>query len=194
MQKLLGCRPILQQLQMRVKGAMRPPAGLLALTLTKLINTSTISFPAFYYRPRTRAACDTECVACAEVGSTINGSTAGGGRVLILQPGVHTFPFKLGLPLGLPSTFLGKHGWVQYFCKALMKDPSGLVHKNQQVFIIMNPIDLSLEPPVLTVSLSASDAIVSNYNLYFAHHYFYSNRFTAKPRRRSAWRACLRVS
>ncbi|KAI1301437.1 Arrestin domain-containing protein 4 [Halotydeus destructor] len=87
----------------------------------------------------------------SEVGSTINGSTLGtGGRVLILQPGVHTFPFKLGLPLGLPSTFLGKHGWVQYFCRALLKDPSGVVHKNQQVFIIMNPIDLSLEPPILT--------------------------------------------
>ena len=87
-----------------------------------------------------------------EVGSTINDSTAGAGRVLILQPGVHTFPFKLGLPLGLPSTFLGKHGWVQYFCRAVMKDPSGFVHKNQQVFIIMNPIDLTLEPSILTVN------------------------------------------
>lgn len=72
---------------------------------------------------------------------------------MILQPGIHTFPFKLGLPLGLPSTFLGKHGWVQYFCRVSLKDPNGVVHKNQQVFIIMNPIDLTLEPPVLTVSI-----------------------------------------
>lgn len=71
---------------------------------------------------------------------------------MILSPGVHTFPFKLGLPLGLPSTFLGKYGWVQYYCKAIMKDPTNnVMHKNQQVFIVMNPIDLNLEPPLLTV-------------------------------------------
>lgn len=70
----------------------------------------------------------------------------------LLSPGIHSFPFKLGLPLGLPSTFLGKHGWVQYFCKAALREPGGLTHKNQQVFIVMNPIDLNLEPPILAVS------------------------------------------
>ena len=75
----------------------------------------------------------------------------GQGPVL-LSPGIHSFPFKLGLPLGLPSTFLGKHGWVQYYCKAAFREPSGLLHKNQQVFIVMNPIDLNLEPPILAVS------------------------------------------
>ena len=72
----------------------------------------------------------------------------------MLSSGIHSFPFKLGLPLGLPSTFLGKHGWVQYFCKAAMREDSGLTHKNQQVFIIMNPIDLNLEPPILAVRQS----------------------------------------
>lgn len=67
-------------------------------------------------------------------------------KILVLSPGVHTFPFKLGLPANLPSTFLGLHGWVQYFCRAVLKEPSGLVHKNQQVFIIINPIDLNQEP------------------------------------------------
>lgn len=67
-------------------------------------------------------------------------------KILVLSPGVHTFPFKLGLPPNLPSTFLGLHGWVQYFCRAILKEPSGLVHKNQQVFIIINPIDLNNEP------------------------------------------------
>ncbi|XP_044256891.1 arrestin domain-containing protein 17 isoform X2 [Tribolium madens] len=67
----------------------------------------------------------------------------------VLSPGIHSFPFKLGLPLGLPSTFLGKHGWVQYFCKAALREPNGLTHKNQQVFIVMNPIDLNLEPSTL---------------------------------------------
>lgn len=70
----------------------------------------------------------------------------------MLSSGIHSFPFKLGLPLGLPSTFLGKHGWVQYFCKAALREEGGLTHKNQQVFIIMNPIDLNLEPPILAVS------------------------------------------
>ncbi|KAG7177177.1 Arrestin domain-containing protein 4-like [Homarus americanus] len=51
---------------------------------------------------------------------------------ILLSPGIHSFPFKLGLPLGLPSTFLGKHGWVQYFCKAALREPNGLTHKNQQ--------------------------------------------------------------
>ncbi|KAK7066541.1 hypothetical protein SK128_020042 [Halocaridina rubra] len=74
--------------------------------------------------------------------------TRGQGPIL-LSPGIHSFPFKLGLPLGLPSTFLGKHGWVQYYCKAALREPNGLTHKNQQVFIVMSPIDLNLEPSIL---------------------------------------------
>ena len=83
-------------------------------------------------------------------------SDVGQGPVL-LSPGIHSFPFKLGLPLGLPSTFLGKHGWVQYYCKAALREPNGLTHKNQQVFIVMNPIDLNLEPPILAVSHTEAD-------------------------------------
>lgn len=79
-----------------------------------------------------------------------------GSAPVVLSPGIHSFPFKLGLPLGLPSTFLGKHGWVQYYCKAALREPGGLVHKNQQVFIVMNPIDLNLEPPILAVSERAA--------------------------------------
>lgn len=74
----------------------------------------------------------------------------------ILSPGIHSFPFKLGLPMGLPSTFLGTHGWVQYYCKAALREPNGLTHKNQQVFIVMNPIDLNLEPPVLSQQFECS--------------------------------------
>ncbi|XP_013787968.1 arrestin domain-containing protein 17-like [Limulus polyphemus] len=74
---------------------------------------------------------------------------SGNNREIVLPPGVQSFPFKLGLPLGLPSTFLGKHGWVQYYCKVALKESSGVVHKNQQVFIVMNPIDLNLEPSLL---------------------------------------------
>ena len=55
-----------------------------------------------------------------------------GGESVLLSSGIHSFPFKLGLPLGLPSTFLGKHGWVQYFCKAALREENGLTHKNQQ--------------------------------------------------------------
>ncbi len=76
-----------------------------------------------------------------------------GGVPVLLSPGIHSFPFKLGLPLGLPSTFLGKHGWVQYYCKTALKEAhTGLAHKNQQVFIVMNPIDLNQEPAILAVS------------------------------------------
>ncbi|KAL4713840.1 hypothetical protein ACJJTC_015494 [Scirpophaga incertulas] len=74
----------------------------------------------------------------------------------ILSPGIHSFPFKLGLPMGLPSTFLGTHGWVQYFCKAALREPNGLTHKNQQVFLVMNPIDLNMEPPVLSQLLECN--------------------------------------
>lgn len=81
----------------------------------------------------------------------LNTPVPGQGPVM-LSPGIHSFPFKLGLPLGLPSTFLGKHGWVQYFCKAALRETNGLTHKNQQVFIVMNPIDLNLEPNLLAVS------------------------------------------
>ena len=82
-----------------------------------------------------------------------------GGDPVLLSGGIHSFPFKLGLPLGLPSTFLGKHGWVQYFCKAALREETGLTHKNQQVFIIMNPIDLNLEPPILAVRLKKNTLV-----------------------------------
>ena len=50
-----------------------------------------------------------------------------------------------------PFTSFSFDRQVQYFCKAALREDSGLTHKNQQVFIIMNPIDLNLEPPILAV-------------------------------------------
>ena len=41
---------------------------------------------------------------------------------------------------------------VQYFCKIALKDSTSTIHKNQQVFIVMNPIDLNLENKCLIVS------------------------------------------
>lgn len=75
------------------------------------------------------------------------------GDKTVLSPGIHSFPFRLGLPLGLPSTFLGCYGWIQYFCKAALQEPAGLVHKNYQVFIIMNPIDLNMEENYVSVRI-----------------------------------------
>ena len=90
---------------------------------------------------------------CSRVSSMISTCCTVGGVPVLLSPGIHSFPFKLGLPLGLPSTFLGKHGWVQYYCKTALKEAhTGLAHKNQQVFIVMNPIDLNQEPSILAVS------------------------------------------
>lgn len=77
----------------------------------------------------------------------------------ILSPGIHSFPFKLGLPVGLPSTFLGSFGWIQYFCTAALREPKGLTHKNHQVFIVMNPIDLNLEKPILSVGNARRSSI-----------------------------------
>ncbi|XP_055641775.1 arrestin domain-containing protein 2-like isoform X1 [Toxorhynchites rutilus septentrionalis] len=77
-------------------------------------------------------------------------------KPILLSPGVHCFPFKLGLPVSLPSTFLGKHGWIQYYCKASLQETSGIAHKNQQVFIVLNPIDLNLEEPMLSDPVEAS--------------------------------------
>jgi hypothetical protein len=31
-----------------------------------------------------------------------------------------------------------------------LREPSGLIHKNHQIFIIMNPIDLNIEDPALS--------------------------------------------
>lgn len=91
----------------------------------------------------------------------------------MLSPGIHSFPFKLGLPPGLPSTFLGKHGWVQYFCKAALREPNGLTHKNQQVFIVMNPIDLNLEPPILSVSAIYKFVVIFEVRVSIILHHFY---------------------
>ena len=116
-----------------------------------------------------------------ETASSINGSSL--GRILILSPGVHTFPFKLGLPLGLPSTFLGKHGWVQYYCRTELREPGGPVHKNHQVFVIMNPIDLNLEPVLITVRFYFSFILSQLFHLI-------SNRFIVNLKKKSechAW-------
>uniref|UniRef100_A0A8D8NN89 Arrestin domain-containing protein 4 n=2 Tax=Culex pipiens TaxID=7175 RepID=A0A8D8NN89_CULPI len=77
-------------------------------------------------------------------------------KPILLSAGVHCFPFKLGLPVSLPSTFLGQHGWIQYYCKTSLQESSGITHKNQQVFIVLNPIDLNLEDPLLSDPLEAS--------------------------------------
>lgn len=82
----------------------------------------------------------------------LGGPSGEGPEVTVLSPGIHSFPFKLGLPYGLPSTFLGRFGWIQYYCKAALREPSGLIHKNHQVFIVMNSVDLHLEYPALSVS------------------------------------------
>ncbi|XP_055605926.1 arrestin domain-containing protein 4-like [Uranotaenia lowii] len=78
------------------------------------------------------------------------------GKPILLSPGVHCFPFKLGLPVSLPSTFIGQHGWIQYYCKTSLRESSGITHKNQQVFLVLNPIDLNLEDPILSDPLEAS--------------------------------------
>ncbi|XP_058823049.1 arrestin domain-containing protein 4-like isoform X1 [Topomyia yanbarensis] len=77
-------------------------------------------------------------------------------KPILLSPGVHCFPFKLGLPVSLPSTFIGQHGWIQYYCKSSLQETSGITHRNQQVFIVLNPIDLNLEDPLMGDPLEAS--------------------------------------
>lgn len=103
----------------------------------------------------------------------------------ILSPGIHSFPFKLGLPLGLPSTFLGRYGWIQYYCKAALREPSGLIHKNHQVFIVMNPVDLNLEKSILAVSIDEAGAMdeINESDIYFN----YSNHSNARSSIDLAW-------
>lgn len=45
------------------------------------------------------------------------------------------------------------------------REPAGLLHKNQQVFIVMNPIDLNLEPPILAVSHSGGGLFFLFYSI-----------------------------
>jgi len=40
-----------------------------------------------------------------------------GGESVLLSSGIHSFPFKLGLPLGLPSTFLGSTAGCSTFAR-----------------------------------------------------------------------------
>lgn len=94
-----------------------------------------------------------------------------GDRVApILSPGIHSFPFKLGLPLGLPSTFLGRYGWIQYYCKAALHETSGLIHKNYQVVILMSPIDLNLKRNTLSVCEEERIQTFRIITLFFRNH------------------------
>ena len=77
----------------------------------------------------------------------------------------------------------------EYYVQAF-REPAGLLHKNQQVFIVMNPIDLNLEPPILAVSnaryhwaTTTSDKIRPGTNE-SGHAPFSNNRPWKRDRRR----------
>ncbi|GFR83465.1 arrestin domain-containing protein 3-like [Elysia marginata] len=63
-----------------------------------------------------------------------------------LHQGVHTFPFQLQLPAGLPSSFEGQHGHVRYVVSCKIDKPWKFDHKTKRPFTIISILDLNSQP------------------------------------------------
>lgn len=69
--------------------------------------------------------------------------------------GTHQFPFEVPLPIELPSSFEGEHGYVRYCCKATIDKPWKFDHEVKTAFTVLSRLDLNDEPEELRVGLFA---------------------------------------
>ena len=66
--------------------------------------------------------------------------------------GCHEYKFEVPLPVALPSSFEGEHGFVRYFCKATIDKPWKFDHEVKAAFTVLSRLDLNSEPEELRVS------------------------------------------
>ncbi|GLG94127.1 Uncharacterized protein GBIM_01384 [Gryllus bimaculatus] len=76
---------------------------------------------------------------------TLEGGTSSD---ISLPPGTHSYPFRLILPLDLPSSFESKHGYVRYTAKAAIRRSGRFDHHCKSAFTVICPLDLNNEPDV----------------------------------------------
>ncbi|KAJ4443541.1 hypothetical protein ANN_05214 [Periplaneta americana] len=70
----------------------------------------------------------------------------GSGDTETLPPGEHSFQFSMILPIHLPSSFEGSHGFVRYTVKAILDRPWKFDHEVKNAFTVLSHLDLNLDP------------------------------------------------
>lgn len=71
-------------------------------------------------------------------------------KTSVLRAGRHTFPFSYTLPVGLPATFEGDHGYIRYHCKAAIDRPWKFDTTCKVAFTVFPQVDLNVQPSVMT--------------------------------------------
>lgn len=59
--------------------------------------------------------------------------------------GEHVYPFNVSLPIQLPSTFKGEHGYVQYKTIVVLDIPWSIKKSKEITFEIKSPLNLNDE-------------------------------------------------
>lgn len=68
------------------------------------------------------------------------------GEEQLLLPGIYTYPFEEGLPVGLPSSVTGDHGNIEYKTSVTIYRPETADQTFGQTFTVVKPFDLSSDP------------------------------------------------
>ncbi|XP_026282838.1 arrestin domain-containing protein 2-like [Frankliniella occidentalis] len=65
---------------------------------------------------------------------------------VMLNPGENEYPFQCLLPHTLPSSFVGKHGYISYTATGVLQRPRGSGQKGAIGFCVVEPVDLNALP------------------------------------------------
>lgn len=63
-----------------------------------------------------------------------------------IKTGSYTYPFQFVLPHGLPSSFVGDHGSIEYTLEVEIGQSWAFDHSSKSVFRVVNVVDLNVEP------------------------------------------------
>lgn len=70
----------------------------------------------------------------------------------MLPAGRYSYPFRISLAVGLPSSFEGKYGYVRYLASVKIDRPWKFDHEAKAAFTVLSNLDLNLEQPYIKVS------------------------------------------
>lgn len=87
----------------------------------------------------------------------------------MMAPGTHTYNFVCVLPVGLPTSFEGKHGHIRYLVRLKMDRPWKFDHVFKTPFTVLRNIDLNqnLALRVTLIILNSLDNYVYFFTIYF---------------------------